>query len=233
MENSTILKSFLSLFLQDKCPLCDRPAEKILCRDCDRQLQKHQLPNPKRHWQNDLPLFVWGKYDGILKRAIATMKYNNHPQLGQWFGTQLGLQWRKFFPGQQTLTVIPIPMHPEKQKKRGFNQAEIIARQFAQVTGLRHEAHLLQRTKATQALFELTVQQRQRELQRAFSVNPKALSQGFRQPLLLVDDIYTTGTTAAEAQRTLTQVGIPVYGIAAIATPKTENIPPWESSRGI
>ncbi len=228
-----LFQDFLSLFLQDKCPLCDRPGENVVCRDCDRQLQRTQLPNPKRYWQNDLPLFVWGNYDGILKRAIATMKYNNHPQLGRWLGAQLGLQWRKFFPGPQTLTVIPIPMHPDKQKQRGFNQAEIIARQFAQVTGLRYEAQLLQRTKATQALFELTVPQRQRELQQAFSLNPKAFSQGFRQPILLIDDIYTTGTTATEAQQTLRRAGLKVLGMAAIATPKTGKNPPSESSRGI
>ncbi|ANV86034.1 ComF family protein [Picosynechococcus sp. PCC 7117] len=228
-----LFQDFFSLFLQDKCPLCDRPGEHIVCRDCDRQLQKTKLINPKRHWQNDLPLFVWGQYDGSLKRAIATMKYDNCPQLGRWFGTQLGSQWRKSFPNQQKLTVIPIPMHPAKQQQRGFNQAEIIARQFAQVTGLRYEAQLLQRPKATQALFELTVAQRQRELQRAFSLNPKVISQGLRQPILLIDDIYTTGTTATEAQQTLVRGGLEVCGIAAIATPKTGKTPPPESSGGI
>lgn len=217
-----LFQDFLSLFLQDKCPLCDRPGVNVVCNDCDRQLHQTKLVNPKRYWHGDLPLFAWGQYDGMLKRAIAAMKYNNHPQMGQWLGTQLGLQWRQSFPHLSTLTVVPIPMHPEKQKQRGFNQAELIARQFARVSKLRYSPRILRRTKATQALFELTVPQRQQELQQAFSLDLQGTQKLPKQPILLIDDIYTTGTTAAEAQRTLTKAGLKVYGIGAIATPKKE-----------
>lgn len=216
-----MLKSFLSLFLQDKCPLCDRPAVEVVCRDCDRQLHQTQFPNPQRYWRNELPLFVWGNYDGITKRAIAAMKYDNQPQLGPWFGRQLAQQWRKTLPQNPQVTVMPIPLHPQKQQQRGFNQAELISRQFAQLMGLPHDARSLQRTKATQALFELNVQQRQRELQQAFYVTPQSIPKLRQRPILLIDDIYTTGTTALEAQQTLQSVGLTVYGIAAIATPKS------------
>lgn len=165
------MNQFLSLFLKEKCPLCDRPADEVVCRDCDRQLKKCQFPNPKKYWQNSLPLYVWGRYDGALKRAIATMKFNDRPQLGTWFGQQLGATWRRTFPQQQKLMVVPIPLHPEKQQQRGFNQAELISRQFAQITGFRHDKTSFVRTKSTKPLFELSLGERQQEIASAFALS--------------------------------------------------------------
>ncbi len=213
------LTQFLSIFLEEQCPLCDRPASGgIVCPYCDRQLQQAKFSNPKYRWQGDLPLFVWGSYGSILKRAIAKLKYDNQPQLGTWLGEQLGHSWRQHFP-QQPLVVIPIPMHPSKQQERGFNQAELISRQFAQVIRAPHAPQVLVRRKATQALFELNLQQRQREIANAFVLDAQAQRRLGDRPVLLIDDIYTSGTTAQEAYRVLQQGGVPVLGIAAIATP--------------
>jgi ComF family protein len=215
-----MVNQFLSLFLKDRCPLCDRPADEVVCRDCDRQLKKCQFPNPKIQWQNPLPLYVWGRYDGVLKRAIATMKFNNNPQLGTWLGQQLGTTWRRTFPQHEKLVVVPIPMHREKQQQRGFNQAELISRQFAQVTGFRHDTTSFIRTKSTKPLFELSLGERQQEIKSAFSLSTTGRKKLGDRPILLIDDIYTSGTTAKEAQATLQKYGLKVGGIAAIATPK-------------
>ncbi|AFY36773.1 hypothetical protein Lepto7376_0332 [[Leptolyngbya] sp. PCC 7376] len=219
-----MLDWFLSIFLEAQCPLCQRVAKgDLVCRDCDRQLHQCKLPNPKLYWQDSLPLFVWGKYDDILKRAIATMKYQNQPLLGAWLGEQLAQTWQRSFADSQKLTVIPIPMHPQKYKERGFNQAALIAKRFAQLNRFRYVSHALKRTKATKALFNLNLSERQQEIRQAFSINPKTLPQLKRQRVLLLDDIYTSGTTAQEVARTLTQKGISVMGIAAIATPKKQH----------
>jgi ComF family protein len=214
------LNQFLSIFLEAQCPLCDRPASGgIVCPYCDRQLQQAKVPNPKYLWQGDLPLFVWGAYGGILKRAIAQMKYDNQPQLGTWLGEQLGHSWRQHFP-QQPLSIIPIPMHPSKQQERGFNQAELISRQFTQVIQAHHAPQVLVRRQATKALFDLNRQQRQQELANAFVLDAQAKRGLGDRPVLLIDDIYTSGSTAQAAYRTLQQGGVTVLGIAAIATPK-------------
>ena len=216
---------FLSIFLETKCPLCKRATQgDIFCRDCDRQLNQNRLPNPKCYWQGNLPLFAWGRYDGILKRAIATLKYDNRPQIGEWLGAKLGQTWQRNCPPPQhkQLIIIPIPMHAEKQRERGFNQAELIAQRFAQVNRFRCLPKALHRTKATKALFNLSLAERQQEIQDAFTVTPQTIQQLKKYPVLLVDDICTSGTTALEASRTLKKHGISVLGIAAIATPKTD-----------
>lgn len=213
-----MLKRLLAIFLEGGCSLCDRPASGgVLCSHCDRQLQGSKFSNPKQFWQAEIPLFVWGNYGGSLKRAIATMKYGQQPQLGAWLGTQLGHSWHHYFP-HQALAVLPIPMHPDKQRERGYNQAELISRQFAQVTRTYHAPQILLRQKATRALFELNLQQRQQEIDNAFVLAPQGKRLLGDRPVLLVDDIYTTGTTAQAAYKTLQKNGISVIGIAAIAT---------------
>ncbi|MEB3310629.1 MAG: ComF family protein [Snowella sp.] len=215
-----MVKGLLSLFLKPNCPLCQRPAENILCTFCERKLETARFTNPLQFWQQPQPLFVWGKYDGQLKRAIAAFKYDNKPELGEYFGYQLGEFWLRVNPLKSAgrLTIIPIPLHPQKQKERGFNQAELIAKAFCQFTRDRLESQALLRVRNTEALFNLSPQQRQTNLHQAFQVNPPFLQKSLKQPILLIDDIYTTGTTVKETTRMLRAQGFSVLGVAAIAT---------------
>ena len=120
---------------------------------------------------------------------------------------------------------MPIPMHPDKEKERGFNQADLIAERFAQMNRLWCDRQSLQRVKKTKALFSLSPAERQQEIQGAFRVNRARLSKLKKQPILLIDDIYTSGTTAKEAAATLRKKGLKVLGIAAIATPQQHQKP--------
>ncbi|MEB3122508.1 MAG: ComF family protein [Snowella sp.] len=215
-----MFKGLLSLFLKSNCPLCQRPAESTICHDCERKLQASQLRNPLQFWRQDLPLFVWGHYEGQLKRAIAVFKYENHPELGEFFGYNLGENWLKcnLLKKNPQLTVIPVPLHVEKQKERGFNQAELIAKAFCHITRYPLHNEGLVRIRNTDALFNLNPQERQSQIKQAF-----CLSQGFpqpprKQPILLVDDIYTTGTTVRECVKVLNAHQFPVLGVVAIAS---------------
>lgn len=206
-----------SLFLQSPCLLCDRVTPETICPACDRQLQRQKLTHPAQFWQGDLPLFVWGEYNGILKRSLATLKYNNKPKIATHLGFYLAEAWRSFaltLP-QKKFIIVPIPMHAEKRQKRGFNQAELIGRSFCQASQYRLNSRLLIRQKATQAMFGLSPKEREQNIQEAFKVQP------IRQklpPILLIDDIYTTGATARTAAAILRQNNISVAGILAIAT---------------
>ncbi|MFP4008690.1 MAG: ComF family protein [Spirulinaceae cyanobacterium] len=206
-----------SLFLQSPCLLCDRVTSEAICPACDRQLQRQKLSHPEQLWQGDLPLFVWGEYNGILKRSLAALKYNNKPEIAAYLGFYLATAWRSFAPTlpQQQFIIVPIPMHAEKLKQRGFNQAELIGRSFCQATPYRLNSRILLRQKATQAMFGLSPKEREQNIKEAFKV------QSSRQklpPVLLIDDIYTTGATARTAAAVLRQNHLTVAGILAIAT---------------
>jgi ComF family protein len=161
---------------------------------------------------------VWGNYGGAVKRAIAALKYENQPQIGYVLGEWLGESWLLHSPQpQKQLLVVPIPMHPKKQKQRGFNQAALIAEGFCNVTGYKLKVNGLERIKETEAQFSLSAVQRQENLANAFILG-KDLRRHPNIPILLLDDIYTTGATVKAAVQTLEQHQITVLGVAAVAT---------------
>ncbi len=213
-------QKLLNLFLKPNCPLCDRTAEDVLCRYCQKQLLDSKLAKPDRYWQDDLPLFAWGKYEGSVKRSIGKLKYNGHRSIGNLYGEWLGESWQTselttIYP---KLIVIPIPLHSEKLVSRGFNQAELIARSFCQVTG--HKLDLsLQRNRSTVAQFGLSKSARLENVAGAFSIDPKSSIKP-RMTVLLIDDIYTTGATVRSARDVLRAKQINVCGVAVVATGK-------------
>ncbi|MEB3281798.1 MAG: ComF family protein [Lyngbya sp.] len=213
-------KSFLNLFFKPNCPLCDRPSDTQLCPYCQRQIFRCQFP-PEKKFSKEVPLYVWGQYKGTLKQAIVAMKYNNHPEIAEPLGYWLAEGWLNSsnFNNKRPV-VVPIPMFPEKQKKRGFNQAELLARSFCRVTGLPLKSQGLERIRDTQAQFSLSVQQRQENLKDAFRLGAD-LRQSKVNSVLIVDDIYTTGATVKAAIATFKHHKISVAGVIAIATTKS------------
>jgi ComF family protein len=205
----TIWKPLLDFFLKPNCPLCDRPTPTTLCIYCDRQLRSEQLSDPL---QTTAPfILAWGNYSGTLKRAIAQCKYHNHPQLGYHLGELLGETWLANPPCKSPIIAIPIPLHLDKQRQRGFNQAELIAKGFCHHTGIKLNRSLL-RVKSTAAQFQLTPTDRQQNLTDAFQLRPKHRLQG--RSIILIDDIYTTGATITAASQPLQNADIQMVGIA-------------------
>jgi ComF family protein len=211
-------QSIRSLIFQTPCPLCQKPSQDQFCRDCTGQILSHRFPRKFQQWQGNFPRFVWGQYEGQLRRALTVMKFEQQPDIGIWLGEQLAEQWLQQPQAKTKLRpqVVPIPLNARKQAQRGFNQAERIAAGFCRLTGYVLHPQALQRVKDTQALFGLSPGDRRRELQSALATGP-----GFntRRPWLILDDIITTGTTALEARRIMEEKGAKVLGIVAIAAP--------------
>ncbi|MGK7929333.1 MAG: ComF family protein [Spirulina sp.] len=120
------------------------------------------------------------------------------------------------------MVVVPLPMNPEKRKKRGFDQAELIARSFCRQTGFPLKCQGLQRIKDTKPLFGLNPRERELMMQDAFALGKDFQNRPPRLPILLVDDIYTTGNTVKSGARILSRAGIQVGGIAAVASPRVK-----------
>ncbi|GBO52931.1 hypothetical protein APA_732 [Pseudanabaena sp. lw0831] len=211
---------------QPNCPLCKRPADRILCKDCDRQIAAYQSPD---FLQKDypitpeIPLYSWGIYDGALKRAIAACKYDQHPEIMEAIAEKIADTWKRSAntkkPSLKKISVIPIPLHATKLKSRGFNQAELMARRFCNLTAMPCKPLLLQRVKDTKAQMQTkSKQEREENLSKAFTVPSNRSSS--QQDVILFDDIYTTGATIREAIATLAANNIKVKGVIVLARPQ-------------
>lgn len=222
MHRLSQLSGLVDLCLESSCPLCQRSTAQELCLDCQQRLQRLQLPASCQTWQPPLPVFAWGSYDGSLKRALATLKYENQPQLAQPLGDWLAQSWLQFAPTSpkplpKSLIVVPIPMHFAKQQQRGFNQAELLAKAFCQRTRLPLQPQALMRNRSTEAQFGLSIAAREQNLSGAFTLGADLAKRSPSSVVLLLDDIYTTGATAQSAAQTLWQHRISVYGIVTVA----------------
>jgi len=164
---------------------------------------------------------AYGSYDGGLRELIHLLKYNGVRPAAGVLGRMLaeaiaGLE-REF--GADKILVIPVPLFKGRRRQRGFNQAELIARAALKGSAVGERLLLatntLLRTRDTQSQIGLTSHQRRENMRGAFAVARAAEVTG--REIVLVDDVYTTGTTATECARVLRKAGAATVWVATVA----------------
>jgi ComF family protein len=170
---------------------------------------------------------AYGSYDSGLRELIHLLKYNGVRPAAQVLGRMLAEAMSALEPSfeqaglfdQGSIAVIPVPLHKTKRRQRGFNQAELIAQAALKFypgwERLQLVPDLLLRTRDTQSQIGLTSHQRRANLRGAFAVARAAEVIG--REVLLVDDVYTTGTTATECARVLRRAGARRVWVATVA----------------
>jgi ComF family protein len=147
-------------------------------------------------------IFVPTLYQGVMKDAIHLLKYRRKKGIMKQLEKILKVYFfQTDFPFSKFDLVVPIPLHRKKLKERGFNQAELLARVIATHFGLKLVKNNLQRVKATKSQTSLSKKKRIENIKGAFQFRNKGKFQA--KKILLVDDVYTTGTTVREAARVL------------------------------
>ena len=170
------------------------------------------------------PLFAkasaYGSYEGGLRELIHLLKYEQIRPAAGVLGRMLGEAAARLPLPQQAPLVVPVPLHAAKQRQRGFNQSELIARAALKsppLDALRLQLHVsvMERTRATESQTGLTRHQRRENIRGAFHVQDAAAVAG--RTILLVDDVFTTGTTASECARVLRRAGAAQVWVATVA----------------
>jgi ComF family protein len=164
---------------------------------------------------------AYGSYDGGLRDLIHLLKYQQVRPAAAVLGRMLAeaiTSLADTIPAG-TIAMIPVPLHKHKQAQRGFNQSELIARaawkQLGRTDRFQMLAGVLLRRRETGSQIGLTRHQRMENMRGAFAVADAKQISG--RNLLLVDDVFTTGTTAAECSRVLRRAGANRVWVATVA----------------
>jgi len=144
-------------------------------------------------------------YDGPLVRAILLLKFEQIEPLGIWFAERLvevvQSEAEKLAPD----VVVPVPLHRQRERERGYNQAALISKPVAKRLRLPHKAVLLVRTRARPDKRILSLEERWESVRGAFATRPGSRVDNLR--VLLIDDVLTTGATLDSCARALRDAG--------------------------
>jgi ComF family protein len=152
-------------------------------------------------------------YKGVVKKMIYQFKYQ--PFLSDLKGIMGRLMhegmiqqevFEQFLQSKRAI-IIPVPLHSSRLKKRGYNQAELLARELSQKAETPYVVNVLKRVRQTAPQFELKREERQKNIKGAFSIDDRYKKKMMGKWVLLVDDITTTGSTLRECAKVLKKSG--------------------------
>ena len=193
------------------CGICGKLNQDYLCKKCQKILEsqaKFSIDKNQNYNQNfNKHLYIFG-YDGIIRKTILNYKFNEKSYLYLTFVNFL-LKNEKFFEILKSYdTIVPVPISKKRKNERGYNQSELIAKELVKRL-LEKEKSLkieciddcLIKNKNIIEQSKLNKEERQKNIQGVYILKNK--EKLINKKILLIDDIYTTGSTVNECCKTL------------------------------
>lgn len=227
-----IFAGLLDLVYPPKCLVCDDMQAKYLCDTCILEINNLEPPVCHRcgipmsenrctecadvNFAFDSARAV-GEYDGVLKEAIHKLKYSGHRVMAPALGALLVELLHSKHAGylRQCECIVPIPIHPSRLKMRGFNQSELLAMEVAHSFGIPMVTNAVVRYRPTNPQVNLPLDERHENVRNAFEVVRKEDIAGKR--VLLVDDVFTTGSTLDAAAQVIRDAGAKEVHVLTVA----------------
>lgn len=254
-----IVDAVLDLLLPRRCPLCGKLSAGI-CPECRRKLPyirgevcfRCGRPLAERDAEycpacsSRRFAYTQGRalylYTDVVKESLHAVKYHNKREYLEYYAQEMAERLGAVLEAWEPQVLIPIPMHPSAKRKRGYNQAEILAKELGRRLALPVRCDVLKKVRKTANQKELDYRARRSNLKGAFQVakeytpdSPagsrhgdtlreaadKAKSSLPWERVLLVDDVYTTGSTVHEAAAALKEAGVKyVYFVTIFSVPE-------------
>ncbi len=217
-----------------RCPVCDRPvkpAGALVCADCGNVLQYVSGPvclkcgkalsdggqeycfdcSHKKHaYDRGVSLYRYGS----VRDCVYRFKYGGRQEYAAFLGDELARHLGRQILEWKPQALIPVPLHPKRMKKRGYNQAGLLADRLGERLGIPVLSDWLVRGKNTAPQKLLDGQERQNNLKKAFKIGRNDVE---LKTIVIIDDIYTTGSTIDEIARTCRFAGVEKIYFAALS----------------
>ena len=220
--------NFVDLLFPRRCAICDRPVklpgtwfcpscEKDLpkitgprCEKCGRPLsfsRENKCENCRRHphlFSRGTAAFVYQD----VQMPVYRFKYGSRAEYAKAFSLAMEKEYYRVFSREETDCLIPVPLHENRLKTRGYNQAALLARELSERCKIPVEEEVLIRARDTDPLKEQTPAERRKNLSHAFRINRLSHRNKVQSKnILLVDDIFTTGATVDACAAALLDAG--------------------------
>ncbi len=223
-----LLHDFLHLFYPELCLACSSALfqhEKLVCTRCLARLpytayESMQANKTEKLFWGRVPLhkasslffFTKGSRIQVLMHAL---KYQGRKDVGVFLGERMFYRLQEVNWLDDIDVLIPVPLHPNKRKKRGYNQSELIAQGLSSSSGIPHDYQSLQRVKFTETQTKKSRIERFENMQDVFEIKDFEAIRGKR--VLLIDDIITTGATLEACAIVLLDSGAASVSVATLA----------------
>jgi ComF family protein len=154
-------------------------------------------------------------YKGLFRKTLHRFKYQWKHCLAAPLGTLMAKRMESFFSDAPYQCMVPVPLHPRRLRKRGFNQALVLARILSRTYHIPLDWNNLVRTRWTQSQVGLSARERKDNVRGAFAVLQSARIA--QKTILLLDDIYTSGSTVDECSKVLITAGARQVDVLTLA----------------
>lgn len=193
---------------EPRCKKCGKPIEKEElehCADCTRR---------EHVFEEAAGIFP---YDKTMRESLMKCKYGGRKEYLDYYGQMMVRHGGKFLTRWQPQAIVPIPLHKIQMRQRGFNQSACLAHALGEALEIPVQEHMLEKNRKTRPQKELEENQRRRNLLGAFSPGKEFCP---LHSIVLVDDVYTTGSTVDEAAKCLKKAGAGDIYVLTLCTGK-------------
>lgn len=228
-----LIKGFTDLLFPPHCILCNKKIQVTeICTDCLDDFQALLSPlcsicgtefktdfvedHPCGSCIKDKPFFDRAvsifSYDESMKEAVHLFKYKGKSILSRSLGRTLA---KHYMTKENYNAILPVPLHLKRLRQRGYNQSQLLAVELGRLMGIKVDPWLLERARPTLSQTGMRRKERIENLRGAFMLRKSSSVDGMS--LLLIDDVYTTGSTVMECTRILKEGGAKKVNVLTLA----------------